>query len=298
MKLTFGIIFFRRSAPAGSTDSVAVGPRHGLYRSLSPYTDRIRQASRLLARVGARARLDADCPIRVLRGLYRRGRLGGPDCGGALPVRRWARYSVLIIGGILAVFSLMSFLLTLAMLLAPLPGAAGMDPSQAHNVHAFTKIFFGVIALFHLVRCAIGVSWLVYFIRRECATSLQACRAKLRRASPAPDLHSCRIHSDRGSQLPASGFYSLSRSFFRIDSARMGESSLLSGLCCRASGRWNRPVANGGSGRGGWHWLYRQLERLMCCLFRAPLADAALHLRGKPNDESHPTTSRSYRFNT
>ena len=86
---------------------------------------------------------------------------------GLFRVRRWARYSVLIIGGILAVFSLMSFLLTLAMLLAPLPGAAGMDPSQAHNVHAFTKIFFGVIALFHLVRCAIGVSWLVYFNKKR-----------------------------------------------------------------------------------------------------------------------------------
>ena len=86
---------------------------------------------------------------------------------GLFRVRRWARYSVLIIGGILALFSLVSLLLTLAMLLVPLPGATGMDGSQAHNVQAFTKIFFGVIALIHLVRCAIGIFWLVYFNKKR-----------------------------------------------------------------------------------------------------------------------------------
>ena len=86
---------------------------------------------------------------------------------GLFRVRRWARYSVLIIGGILAVFSLISLLLTLALLLAPLPAAAGVDASQAHNVHAMTRVVFGVIALFHVIRCAIGVFWLVYFNKKR-----------------------------------------------------------------------------------------------------------------------------------
>jgi uncharacterized membrane protein (DUF2068 family) len=86
---------------------------------------------------------------------------------GLFRVRRWARYSVLIIGGILAAFSLVSLLLTLVMLLAPLPGAAGMDASQAHNVHAMTRVVFGVIALFHAIRCTIGVFWLVYFNKKR-----------------------------------------------------------------------------------------------------------------------------------
>jgi len=86
---------------------------------------------------------------------------------GLFRVRRWARYSVLIIGGILAVFSLISLLLTLAMLLAPLPGAAGMNASGVHSAQAATRVFFGVIALIHLVRCAIGVFWLVYFNKKR-----------------------------------------------------------------------------------------------------------------------------------
>ena len=82
---------------------------------------------------------------------------------GLFRVRRWARYSVLVIGGILALFSLVSLLLTLAMLLAPLPVAAGMNASQVHSAQAVTRVVFGVIAFLHAICCAIGVFWLVYF---------------------------------------------------------------------------------------------------------------------------------------
>ena len=86
---------------------------------------------------------------------------------GLFRVRRWARYSVLVIGGILALFSLVSLLLTLAMLLAPLPVAAGMNASQVHSAQAVTRVVFGVIAFLPAICCAIGVFWLVYFNKKR-----------------------------------------------------------------------------------------------------------------------------------
>lgn len=86
---------------------------------------------------------------------------------GLFRVRRWARYSVLIIGGILVLFSLVYLLFTLVLLVAPLPGAAGMDQSQAQHMQAMTRAVFGVIALFHAILCAIGVFWLVYFNKKR-----------------------------------------------------------------------------------------------------------------------------------
>jgi uncharacterized membrane protein (DUF2068 family) len=86
---------------------------------------------------------------------------------GLIRLRRWARYSILIIGGLLAFFSLISLLVTLLMMLVPLPMPANVDASQAHTAQAVTRIMFGVMALVHTIVCAIGVSWLVYFNRRK-----------------------------------------------------------------------------------------------------------------------------------
>jgi uncharacterized membrane protein (DUF2068 family) len=86
---------------------------------------------------------------------------------GLFQLRRWARYSVLIIGGILASFALFHMLTMLFLLAVPLPVAPGMDASQAHNVQAATRVVFGVIALFDAILCAIGVFWLVYFNKKR-----------------------------------------------------------------------------------------------------------------------------------
>jgi hypothetical protein len=86
---------------------------------------------------------------------------------GVIRLRRWARYSILIIGGLLAVFSLISLLVTLLMMLVPLPMPANVDAAQAQSAQAVTRIMFGVMALVHMIVCAVGVSWLVYFNRRK-----------------------------------------------------------------------------------------------------------------------------------
>jgi uncharacterized membrane protein (DUF2068 family) len=86
---------------------------------------------------------------------------------GLFRLRRWARYSVLVIGGCLALIGLPSLLMMLVMMAVPLPMLANADPSQAQMVHTFTKVMFGVISAFYGIVCAVGVSWLVYFNRRQ-----------------------------------------------------------------------------------------------------------------------------------
>ena len=86
---------------------------------------------------------------------------------GLIRMRHWARYSILVIGGLLAVFGLIQLLVTLLMMLVPLPSPAGVDASQAQTALAITRIMFGVMAFLHGIVCAIGVSWLVYFNRKK-----------------------------------------------------------------------------------------------------------------------------------
>jgi uncharacterized membrane protein (DUF2068 family) len=82
---------------------------------------------------------------------------------GLFRMHRWARYSVMVIGGCLAVIGLSSMLLSLVMLFIPLPTPTTVDPSQMNTVHGFTKIIFGAVAAFYGVVGGIGVFWLVYF---------------------------------------------------------------------------------------------------------------------------------------
>jgi uncharacterized membrane protein (DUF2068 family) len=97
---------------------------------------------------------------------------------GLIRMRRWARYSILVIGGLLAVFSFIQLVVTLLMMLVPLPVPAGVDASQAQTVHAMTGIIFGVMALFHGIVCAVGVSWLVYFNRQKVRDAFASATGK------------------------------------------------------------------------------------------------------------------------
>jgi hypothetical protein len=86
---------------------------------------------------------------------------------GLFRMRRWARCSILVIGGVSAVFGLLSLLFSLLMMLLPLPAPGNMDPSQAQTAHAITGIAFGCVAFFYGVICAVGIFWLVYFNRQK-----------------------------------------------------------------------------------------------------------------------------------
>jgi hypothetical protein len=82
---------------------------------------------------------------------------------GLFRMYRWARYSVLVIGGCLAFFCLPAMLFSLALLFIPLPMPATVDPSQLNTVHSLTKIIFGVVSAIYGVVGGVGVFWLVYF---------------------------------------------------------------------------------------------------------------------------------------
>jgi uncharacterized membrane protein (DUF2068 family) len=86
---------------------------------------------------------------------------------GLFRLRRWARYSVLIIGGALALFGLFSLLGTLVLLAMPLPVASGVDASQVQATQTITRIAFGVVGLIDAITAAVGIFWLVYFNKKR-----------------------------------------------------------------------------------------------------------------------------------
>jgi uncharacterized membrane protein (DUF2068 family) len=86
---------------------------------------------------------------------------------GLFRLRRWARYSTLVIGGCLVLIGLPSMFMMLVLLAVPLPLPPSVDASQAQTVHAMTRVMFGVIAVFYGLISAIGVSWLIYFNRKK-----------------------------------------------------------------------------------------------------------------------------------
>lgn len=97
---------------------------------------------------------------------------------GLIRLRRWARYSVLIIGGCLLLFGLPSMLMMLVLVAVPLPLPPSVNASQAQTVHMVTRAIFGVVAVFYCAVCAIGIYWLVYFNRKKVREALSgaACQ--------------------------------------------------------------------------------------------------------------------------
>jgi uncharacterized membrane protein (DUF2068 family) len=86
---------------------------------------------------------------------------------GLFRLRRWARYSILVIGGGLALIGTVSMLVTALLVFVPLPLPASADPSQAQTVQGMIKVIFVVVALFYALVGALGIWWLVYFNRKQ-----------------------------------------------------------------------------------------------------------------------------------
>lgn len=94
---------------------------------------------------------------------------------GLFRMRRWARISMLVIGGGLALCSLLAAAVTLALCFAPPPGELRYDAST----HGMMQGVLIAIALFELVLMAIGIWWLVYFLRRKVVLAFAAGAASL-----------------------------------------------------------------------------------------------------------------------
>src|SRR6185437_5894575 len=84
---------------------------------------------------------------------------------GLSKLRRWARYSILIVGGCMAIFGFMGMAGMLAtMLIAPYLLAA--TSSAQHGSLVTMRVLFGSIAFIYAAVTAIGIFWLVYFNRK------------------------------------------------------------------------------------------------------------------------------------
>jgi hypothetical protein len=86
---------------------------------------------------------------------------------GLFRVRRWARYSILIIGGGMALIGFVSVLVMIPLMFVPLPVPPSADPSQAAITHTVTSVVFAAMAFFYAIPLAIGAWWLVYFNRKR-----------------------------------------------------------------------------------------------------------------------------------
>jgi hypothetical protein len=95
---------------------------------------------------------------------------------GLLRMRTWARQSVLIIAGCMALTGLLSLLGLLVVMAIPFPGIPGADPARAHAAQNFARIFLAILAIFHAGMLSLGVFWLVYF-------NLKAVKAAFVRAA-------------------------------------------------------------------------------------------------------------------
>jgi len=104
---------------------------------------------------------------------------------GLFKLWRWSRYSVLVIGGLLAVICLPAALMSLAFMFVPMPGLPTVDASQAATVHTLTKMIFGGVAFGYGLTGGIGVWWMVYFSRKKVRESF-ASGANLAPEGPRP----------------------------------------------------------------------------------------------------------------
>jgi hypothetical protein len=83
---------------------------------------------------------------------------------GLFGMRRWARYSVLVIGGGMAAIGLVSLLSTaVTMAVMPMAQPASADPSQLHLAQSMMKAVFAGVLVFYALVTGLGIYWLVYF---------------------------------------------------------------------------------------------------------------------------------------
>jgi len=86
---------------------------------------------------------------------------------GLFRLRRWARYSVLTIGGINAAIGGLSMLSSLVILAIPMAPTAGMNASDASTFAAMKYVIFAVSEIMYAIVAGVGVWWLVYFNRKK-----------------------------------------------------------------------------------------------------------------------------------
>jgi hypothetical protein len=82
-------------------------------------------------------------------------------------LRNWARFSTIIIGGLMAVFGLLMMLGGLVALVAPQLSAASAAAPHLQSAQLLVRVILGVTELIYAAIAGVGVWWLIYFNRRH-----------------------------------------------------------------------------------------------------------------------------------
>lgn len=109
---------------------------------------------------------------------------GVATTAGIFRLRPWARYSILIYGGGMA---LIGFFSLLSMIVLMIVGVAAPTPANTPhpaNLKPILEAVFGIIALFYAVVTAIGIWWLVYFNLRRVRTAFAGAGALVESRRP------------------------------------------------------------------------------------------------------------------
>jgi hypothetical protein len=82
-------------------------------------------------------------------------------------LRRWARFSTIIIGGLMAVFGLLMMLGGLVAFVAPQLSAASAATPHLQSAQLLVRVVLGVMELIYTAIACVGVWWLIYFNRKH-----------------------------------------------------------------------------------------------------------------------------------
>jgi hypothetical protein len=82
-------------------------------------------------------------------------------------LRRWARFSTIIIGGLMAVFGLLMMLGGLVAFVAPQLSAASAATPHLQSAQLMVRAVLGVMELIYAAIAGVGVWWLIYFNRKR-----------------------------------------------------------------------------------------------------------------------------------
>lgn len=86
---------------------------------------------------------------------------------GLFRLRRWARISILVLGGGQAFFSLIFLLIAVTLSFISLPTTAHVTAKQAVSAHSIQQVVAAGLAGFSVVLLGISLWWLIYFTRKS-----------------------------------------------------------------------------------------------------------------------------------
>lgn len=81
-------------------------------------------------------------------------------------LRRWARFSTIIIGGLMAVFGLLMVLGGLIVFVTPQLSASAATP-HLQSAQLMVRVVLGVMELIYAAIAGVGVWWVIYFNRKH-----------------------------------------------------------------------------------------------------------------------------------